>query len=176
MTSGQRMRRECEARLRALAGEGEEVVAVGTADEFAEPSGDLGVQGHWRFLVVTNRRLLFADWSTSDAPHEEIAFGEVPWWADGTQYHRYVVTLAHPPLSRNEWAPAHRFLGMEWGNAYKPRRRTQTALRFSHRDTAAAKALRHALHERGVPHEALTLTEIPREERIRGSRVELRSE
>lgn len=174
MTAGQDMRKDCEARLRALVRDDERVVAVGTADELPQASGDLSSSGSWRFLVVTTERLLFADWSKPDQPHEQIAFDEVDRWADGTQYHRYVITLNHPAISREERVPAHRLLWLEWGNTFEARSRTQTTLRFSHRDTDAGSALRAALKERKIPHEPLMLPEVSREERTRGSHAELR--
>lgn len=173
MTPGQRMRKECETRLRQLVTADERIVAVGTADEFPEPTGDLGVQGRWRFLLVTSERLLFADWSKPDRPHEDITFDEVARWADGVQYHRYAITMTHPPLTRDEFVSAHRFLWFKWGDASKPGSRSSTTLRFSHRDTAAAKSLRAALEQRHVPHETLLLKEVSREERTRGSHVTL---
>ncbi len=173
-TAGQDMRKDCEARLRGLVRDDERVVAVGTADEFPPASGDFSSQGSWRFLVVTTDRLLFADWSEPHQPHEEITFDEVTRWADGTQYHRYVMTLNHPVITRKKRVPAHRLLWFQWGSVLEPRSRTQTTLRFSHRDTDAAGALRVALYERKIPHESLMLPEVSREERTRGSHVELR--
>jgi hypothetical protein len=174
MTPGQQMRKECDARLRALVSADEQVLAVGTADEFREPQGDLGVQGQWRFLLVTSSTLLFANWAKPDAPHEEITFDEVTRWADGTQYHRYVITLTHPPMTRQEHVPAHRVLWFAWGNAFEIRTRTTTTVRFSHRGTAAAKALRAALEERRIAHHSLVLEEVSREERTRGSQFLLK--
>jgi hypothetical protein len=162
MTSGQQMKNDCEARLRASIADEEPVVAVGTADEFPQASGDLGVQGHWRFLLVTTRRLLFADWSKPDAPHEEIAFNAVAEWSDGTQYHRYVMTLKHPPMTREEWVPARKFLWFEWGNAAAPRTRTTTTPSGS----AAAKAARPTLSARLCMNEA-SLTKRWRSPRFR---------
>lgn len=170
------MQKRCRERLRNLVADDEAVLAAGSADEFAEPSGDLGVQGQWRMLVVTESRLLLADWSRPQDPHEEIAFDEVTGWSDGSQYHRYVICLEHPPMIRMEWAPAHRFLGLESGNAREPRSRTTTTLRFSHRDTDAAKALREVLTDVAVTHGELSLPKMSREERTRGSHVELRLE
>lgn len=176
MSEGTDMQRRCEERLRSLVADDETVLAVGAADEFAQPAGDLGVQGRWRTLVVTEKRLLLADWSRPQDPHEEITFDQVKGWSDGSQYHRYVICLKHPPMTRMEWAPAHRFLGLEWGNAREPRTRTTTTLRFSHRETEAAKALRTVLGARAVSHGELSLPEVSREERTRGSHVELRPE
>lgn len=63
------MRKECEARLRGVIRPGDRPVAVGTVDEFPQRTGDFGVQGRWRFLVVTKQRILLADWSRPDEPH-----------------------------------------------------------------------------------------------------------
>lgn len=71
------MQRRCQERLRSLVADDETVLAVGAADEFARPAGDLGVQGQWRTFVVTGGRLLFADWSRPQDPHEEIVFDQV---------------------------------------------------------------------------------------------------
>lgn len=141
---------------------------MGTAGEFRDGTEDFSPQGHGLFLVVTSQRLLMTEYS-DDAANEAIPFDELLAWADGSQYHRYVVTLSHPPMHRNERVPAHRFLWIEWGTASKPRTRETTTLRFSHGGTAAAMALRGALESSAADHRALTLIEVPRRERTKGS-------
>ena len=158
----------CEARLRDLLTAGEEVLAVGTADEFRHATEDFSPQGRGRFLVVTSQRLLMTEYS-DDAATEAIPFDDLVAWADGSQYHRYVVKLSHPPMERLERVPAHRFLWVEWGTASKPVTRETTTLRFSHGGTAAAAALRRALGNSAVAHETLALVEVPRGERMKGS-------
>ena len=159
------MKEECEARLRRLVTANERVLAVGTADEFKEPRGDLGVQGRFRFLVVTNGRLLFANWARPRASHEEIRWDDVTGWADGTQYHRYVMTLRHPPMTRLEKETAHKFLWIQWGTSLRPHTRSTTTLRFSQRHTDAANALRAQLEEIAIPHRKILLEEPSRSER-----------
>lgn len=109
-----------------------------------------------------------------DSRHHEIALEEVSRWADGTQYNCYAVVLSHPPMARREHQPAHRFLWFKWGNASAERQRTTTIFRFSRRDTKAAQALRTALEQRNIPHQALQLDEVSREQRTRGSRAVVR--
>jgi hypothetical protein len=164
------MRGECEARLRAPVHEGEDVLAVGTAHEFAAPEGDLGVQGRWRFVLVTKQRLLLADWSRPESPHEEIAFAGVTEWRDGTQHHRYVLWLRHAEIGGR--VPASR-RGFSLRRGPAARSSNETTLRFSHRDTAAATALRGAFGARSVPHGSLALAEEPRTTRTYGTRVHL---
>lgn len=176
MTPGQEMRKECEARLRALVSDHEDVLAIGLADEFPEPLGDLGGQGKWRLLVATSERLLSADWSKPERSHEEIGFADVSAWFDGMQYHRYIMTLQHPPMTGEERLPAHRFGPFRSRDRSSTIVRTTTTLRFSQRDTDVAKALRAVLRERDLPHGELPLVELSREERTRGSHVELRPE
>ena len=174
MSAGRDLRNRFEARLRSHVTNNEPVLAVGTAEEFPSAAADFSGQGSFRFLLVTAQRLLFGDWSRPEQPYEDIVFDDVTRWSDGTQYHRYVVSLQHGPLTRDEWAPAHTILWFRWGGSTRPRTRTSTTLRFSHREAKAARALRKALSERGRPHETLLLPEVAREQRLRGSQAELR--
>jgi hypothetical protein len=73
LTRGQQMKRDCAARLRELLFAGEEVLAVGTADEFREAKGDLGGQGAWKLMLLADQRVLFANWAKREAGYEEIS-------------------------------------------------------------------------------------------------------
>ena len=168
LSPGARMKKDCEARLRRLA-DGETILALGTAEELQEIGAELGSGGGWTFVVLTSRRLLFANWARPDQPHREIALDEVSAWADGTQYHSYALVLTHPPKVRRQHAPAHRFLWFAWGNAQVDRGHTTTIFRFSRRDTEAATALRSVLEHRRLGHEVLHFKEVSRAERTRGS-------
>ena len=171
MNRGQRMKRECDEKLRGLVGAGERVLAGGTAS-LLRGSDDEG-SGEWRFLVVTGQRLLSAHWGHPDRLHEDLSFDAVTAWADGTQYHRYVVLLRHAPVTRSQAGPWwHRLPFL--GRSVRKVTRTSTVLRFSRRDTAAASALRASLSDRGARHADLALQELTRAERTRGSRVALR--
>lgn len=173
MSQGDQMTRECEARLRDLVPKGEEVVATGTADEFPEPKGDLGVQGDWRLLLITEKRILMADWSKPEAAHEEILFKDIGRWGDGQQYHRYVMTLDHPPAPISHGSKTS--LLRRWFRKDELRAETRKTLRFSHRDSKAALALRAALERRATPHEDLVLSETSRAERTAGNTATLQS-
>lgn len=173
MDPGTRMKKECEARLRALVPADEPVVAVGTAEELPSLGPEIGSGGGWTFIVVTSARVLFASWGTSQEPPEEIHLDEVTGWATGTQYNREALVLAHPPMTRRQRAPAHKVLWFEWGNTEEDVTRTQTIFRFSRPDTQVAKALHAALMARNAPYEQLRFEERTREERTRGSHVTL---
>lgn len=161
------MKRECDEKLRSLVGAGERVLAGGTATELRRVD-DEG-SGEWRFLVVTDNRLLSAHWGHPDRPHEDLAFDAVTTWADGAQCHRYLVLLAHVPMTRPQQG-----LTLFGRRSVRDVTRTSTVLRFSRRDTAVASALRAAFSDRGVPHTQLALPERTWEERTRGKRVVLK--
>jgi hypothetical protein len=171
--SGTDLRKACEERLRALLPDDERVVAVGTTETRADLQGDISTAGRWRFLVITQRRVVHADWGRDGAPHEEIVFEKVAGWADGEQYHRYAMTLEHPPLARRVRVPAHRFLWFRWGTRVVDVDKTETSFVFSHRDTAAAQALRELLERHNHPPGSLELEEKTRSERTAGSPIEL---
>jgi hypothetical protein len=168
---GTNLRKVCEKRLRALLPEDEPVIAVGTAETRRDLEGDIAEAGRWTFLVVTEHRVVHADWGRHSAPHEEIVFDDVATWADGHQYHRYAMTIEHPPLPRLERGPAHQFLWFRWGRKLVEHNRGETNLVFSHSDTAAAKALRNALLSLERPHGSLELEERTRAERTAGSHI-----
>jgi hypothetical protein len=169
------MKKDCEARLRALVPAGEAIAAAGTAAELRTLGRDIGSSSGVTFLVVTPRRVLFAPWVPSNQPHEEIPFDEVTRWADGVQYNSYVLALTHPPMTRREQVAAHNVLWFHWGNAEADVTRTQTIFRFSRSTTAAAAALRAALEQLGVHHDLLSFKERSRDERTRGSHARLYS-
>ena len=165
------MKKECEARLRGLVPEEEDVVAVGTAEQLGSLGTELGSGGGFTFLVLTTERFLFAAWDHPDEPHNEILLDDITHWASGTQYNCEALVLTHPPMTRRQRVPAHRILWFEWGKAQADVTRTATTFRFSRPDTQVAKALHAALMARNVPHEELRFEERPREERTQNSRA-----
>jgi hypothetical protein len=167
------MKKECEARLRALVPADETVVAVGTAEELRRLGPDIGSGGGWTFVVVTLDRVLFADWGSPLKSHEEIRLDEVTSWAHGRQYNCYALALTHPSMTRRERVPAHRILWVSWGASDADVTRTQTMFRFSRPETEVAQALRIALEERELPDQLLRFKERSREERTRGSHTSL---
>jgi hypothetical protein len=173
MTPGTRLKKECEAGLRALVPEDEPILAVGIAEELRSLGSDIGSGGGWTFIVLTSDRLLFANWGSPDKPHDEVRLDEVIRWASGTQYNCEALVLTHPPITRRQRVPAHKILWFEWGNTEADVARTQTIFRFSRPDTQVAKALHSALSGRKIPHEPLHFDERSREERTRGSRAVL---
>jgi hypothetical protein len=169
------MKKDCEARLRALVASDETIAAVGTAQELRTLGADIGSGAGWTFLVVTPSRVLFAPWASPQQSHEEIRFDAVTRWADGLQYNAYALALTHPPMTRREQVPAHKVLWVEWGNTEADVTRTQTIFRFSRPSTDGAAAMRSLLEERGVPHDMLSFQERSREDRTRGSHARLYS-
>jgi hypothetical protein len=91
------MKKECEARLRALLPAEEPVLAVGTATELLSLGPEVGSGGGGTFVVVTPVRLLFAPWASPHEAPEEIRFDEVTRWASGTQYNCKESCLHIPP-------------------------------------------------------------------------------
>jgi hypothetical protein len=168
------MKKECEERLRGLVALDEPIAAVGTAEELRSLGPDIGSGGGWTFIVVTDKRVLFAQWASPGKRHEEIALDEVNRWASGTQYNCEALVLTHPPKTKRRRVAAHRFLWFAWGNAEADVKSSQTIFRFSRTDTEVSKALHSALSARGVTHEPLHFEERPRRERIRGSHAVLR--
>jgi hypothetical protein len=167
------MKKECEARLRALLPAEEPVLAVGTATELLSLGPEVGSGGGGTFVVVTPVRLLFAPWASPHEAPEEIRFDEVTRWASGTQYNCKAVVLTHPPLKRRHRVPAHRFLWFRWGDAETEVTRTETILRFSRPDTRVAKAVASSLSLRSIVHEQLRFEERARDVRTRGSQTRL---
>jgi hypothetical protein len=169
------MRKDCDARLRALVPAGETITAVGTAAELRRLGPDIGSGSGVTFLVVSPLRVLFAPWTPPKQPHEEIRFDEVTRWADGVQYNAYALALTHPPMTRREQVPAHNVLWFHWGNAQADVTRTQTIFRFSRPTTDLAIAMKSLLEDRGLHHHLLSFEERSREERTRGSHARLYS-
>lgn len=168
---GARDKKECELRLRALMATDEAVLAVGTAEELRELTADLGSGGGWTFVVVTDRRILFGRWGSPHENHDEIELDAITGWADGSQYNAYALVLMHPPKTRGEHVPEHRFLWFRWGNASAPVTRSRTIFRFSRNDTQVARAIRNSLEQRGLRAEVLQFEEAPREQRVSASEV-----
>ena len=169
VSPGTRMRQECSARLLALVDADEQVVAKGTVDEMKELRHHIDSGGGWTFLVLTDRRMLFAPWTRSGRDCEQIVLDEVSAWTEATQQHRYAIALSHPPMTRVERVPAHNVLWLHWGNAWAERTRTETVFRFSQANGALAQAMRDELTRRDLPHDQLQLSSPTREERTRGS-------
>jgi hypothetical protein len=163
------MKKECEARLRALVPSNESVAAIGTAEELRSLGPDIGSGGGWTLIVVTPERLLFASWGSPKKPHDEIRLDEVTRWASGTQYNCEAMVLTHSPRTRRQWVPAHRILWFQWGDAEADVTRSETVFRFSRPGTRVAQALHNLLSARRVPHRPLHFKEKTREERTRGS-------
>ena len=173
LSSGLRMKKECEERLRSLVPPGEAILAVGTAEELRTLGPEIGSGGGWTMTVLTPVRLLFSRWAPPGKQHEEIRLDEMSDWAHGKQYNCYAVVLTHPTVTRRERVVAHKILWFGWGNAEADVTRTRTIFRFSRPETKVATALRSALQERNVPNTLLRFEERSREDRTRGSHAML---
>lgn len=152
-------------RVRARAPAGEALVAQGTAAERRTLDDQSSVPE--TYLVLTDQRLLLTRISRSLPADAEISLDAISRWADGLRSHRYMVAITHPPLARRE----HVRSPIPFIRADREVTRTETILRFSHQNTAVARALREALTARDTPHDELVLAQPTREERTRGSRV-----
>jgi hypothetical protein len=119
------------------------VLAVGTCNDISE-RGNTESTGLLAYVVVTDRKLRWAP--GADVRCEAaLDFADVTAFSEESVGHRYSITLAHPPLKRPRWGPAHRFLTFEWGNAIVTTPLARTRLAFSRRGTKAAIALRQGL-------------------------------
>jgi hypothetical protein len=91
--------------------------------------------------MITNARLRWVP--NADLRFEAaLPFSRVTAARKRSSKHRYAIALEHAPLTRSHWAPAHRFLTLEWATGVVARPLTRTVLAFSRRDTDAAIALR----------------------------------
>ena len=133
----------CDAAIRSHLDPGELVLAVGTCNDISE-RGNTETTGLLAYVVVTDRKLRWAP--GADVRCEAaLAFGDVTAVSEESVGHRYSIALAHPPLTRPRWGPAHRFLTFKWGNAIVTTPLPYTKLAFSRRGTKAATALRQGL-------------------------------
>jgi hypothetical protein len=65
--------------------------------------------------MITNARLRWVP--NADLRFEAaLPFSRVTAARERSSKHRYAIALEHAPLTRSHWAPAHRFLTLEWGN------------------------------------------------------------
>jgi hypothetical protein len=146
----------------------EQVLAKGRAYEGRREdfNPSKAVTGQGCSVVVTERRAL---WISSGAKRwlRSLPFDKVKTYREITQSHRYALALDHESIERRLWVPEHRFLVWAWGNAEDVLPVTRSVLAFSRRDTAAARALRTQLQERGVPVAAPRT--LPTHERRRGA-------
>jgi hypothetical protein len=129
----------CDAEVRSHLDPDEHVLAVGRCEDITI-RGSIDSPG-WTYLMITNARLR---WVPHADPTFEaaLAFSSVIATRERSSKHRYAIALEHSPLTRSRWAPAHRFLTVEWGNRVVATPLTRTVLAFSRRDTDAAIALR----------------------------------
>ena len=139
----------CDAAIRTHLDANEQVLAVGRCEDITE-SGSIDQGGAaWTYLMVTNRRVRWVPHSLG--LEASLDFDDVTAVSERSVRHRYAIALEHAPLTRPHWAPAHRFLFLEWGNAVVNRPVTRTEFAFSRRDTEAALALREQLaRQRGL--------------------------
>lgn len=109
------------------------------------------VTGPGNPVLVTDQRTL---WMVRSDPRwlRELPFSEVSAYIEVKHGHRYGLFFEHSPMERLEWVPAHRFFLWSWGNAEAVLLVDRSFLAFSHRNTAAARAIRAQLKTRGVPH------------------------
>lgn len=135
-----------EAQVREHLDPGEQILAVGRADDVTEAPGGTG--GH-SFVMVTDRALR---WVTFHDLRLEASlnFDAVTHVSERTAAHRYAIDLEHRPIEHAHFVPAHRVLSFEWGGEVVNDVFTRTSIAFSRQHTAAASALRERLTVRGL--------------------------
>jgi hypothetical protein len=133
----------CDAAIRSHLDPQEVVLAVGTCHDMTERRS-IETTGVIAYVVVTDQSLRWTP--DGDVRFEAaLAFADVIAVREASAGHRYSVSLAHGPLVRPRWGPAHRFLMFAWGNKIVTEPLTHTELAFSRRETKAATALRGQL-------------------------------
>jgi hypothetical protein len=136
----------CDARVVSHLETGEQVLAIGRAEDVTERGG---MGPGWTFVMVTDRALrwiMHLDLKLESS----LAFDTITGVTETTAAHRYAVDLEHQPIKRLHHVPAHRLLSFEWGNDFADEVFTRTSIAFSRRDTAASSALRERLAARGL--------------------------
>jgi hypothetical protein len=135
-----------EAQVREHLNSGEQILAVGRADDVTEAPGATG--GH-SFVMVTDRALRWV--MNHDLRLEaSLDLGSITDVSERTAAHRYAIDLDHRPIRHAHFVPAHRVLSFEWGGEIANDVFTRTSIAFSRRDTAAASALRERLTAHGL--------------------------
>lgn len=106
--------------------------------------------------VITDRGVLFG-WRLSWPPHagewthDALAFDEITRWREGRRHDdRPLLRLEHPSHRRLEWAPAHRFLWLRWGNATGKISHEETTFSFASRRDPVFRAMKERLALAGV--------------------------
>jgi hypothetical protein len=145
--------------LTALLGPDEHEVAFGRV-EAREMTASFG--------LLTDRRIL---WGHVALPEHVgvVVLETITSFLELEQAHRWGVRLEHGEMTQRVHVPEHRVLWWAWGNDDAERTFTESALWFSRRDTALARALHEALIASGAS-QGPTIT-IPKPERGQASIV-----
>jgi hypothetical protein len=131
---------------------GESVLGEGRADEFLSTISQVPDSGYDYVLVTASRILLAKHVLREDRSRDfELSWEQVHEFAERDLGHQWLLLLRHDPIVKTRHCPKHRFLWMRWGNAQVAAPETETCLRFSRRETAAAKAVRVQLAAHNVP-------------------------
>ena len=136
----------CDARVRSHLKDGEQVLAIGRAEDATEGAS---YGAGWTFVMVTDRAVRWIP-NLNLKLEASLALDSVTEAAEEMVAHRYTLDLEHHPITRLHHVPAHRFLMWEWGNDFANDVFTRTSIAFSRRDTAAASALRERLNAHGL--------------------------
>jgi len=109
-----------------------------------------------RFVCVTSRRLFWTEHVLDAERDNHLRFDDViaarKQIRDG---HRWVLFVRHAPLERLAHVPSYHAWFIAGGNRSRLVRFDRTTLSASHRDTAAAMAVRSQLAARGISIERL---------------------
>jgi len=131
---------------------GESVLGEGRTDEFLSTTFRVPSSGRDYVLVTASRILIAKDVLRKDRSWDfELSWKQVREFAEHDLGHQWLLLLRHDPIVRTRHCPKHRFLWMRWGNAEVAAPETETYLRFSRRETAAAEAVRVQLAVQNVP-------------------------
>jgi hypothetical protein len=131
---------------------GESVLGEGRADEFLSTTFQVPESGYDYVLVTASRILVAKDVQREDRSWDfELSWAQVREFAERDLGHQWLLLLRHDPIVKTRHRPKYRFLWMRWGNAEVAAPETETCLRFSRRETAAAEAVRVQLAAQNVP-------------------------
>lgn len=152
MTTFKERLASCDALVRAHLKPDEHVLAIGRCADVTKRGGPEQGGATDSYVMVTDRCLRWIPRVTFQY-EASLGLDDVTRASEHHLAHHYSIALMHLPLVRLHVVPAHRFLMFQWGNASSRQPLTQTELAFSHRDAAAASALRSQLVSRGTMQE-----------------------
>jgi hypothetical protein len=131
--------------IRAQLRPGEAGVAEGRVEE-VRSEFEQGLS----YIVVADERVVFG--LAGDSDTASLPFDDIRSYSEASHGDRWYLHLRHNPIARRRhrtfWEP---YYGPDGPDAYDTRPEDETFLRFSRRNTAAARAILAQLKTRGIP-------------------------